>query len=223
MAACPYETRFFWYNDPPDVPETENIEYHADFQAPHTRGTVVKCDYCVHDAYNGQLPACINACSKSSGREALYYGDLNEDAVSNGVETLELSTVLADQAGYRFQEEDGTKPSVWYLPPAGQGGSSTTLNVQLGIEILDVSNSNQSVKAAIHATLADGSPLPHAEVLVQRQTTFGSVMVAKGLTDSDGIFNCTFRQLPDGESVIKAELQESERYARKVVTKTVIR
>jgi molybdopterin-containing oxidoreductase family iron-sulfur binding subunit len=47
----------------------------------------------------------------------LYFGDMLEDAVTNGVETLRLKKLLEDRAGYRYREELGTLPSVYYLPP----------------------------------------------------------------------------------------------------------
>jgi molybdopterin-containing oxidoreductase family iron-sulfur binding subunit len=49
---------------------------------------------------------------------ALYYGDQNEDAVTNSQgETQRLSKLLLDRAGYRHLEELGTEPRVYYLPP----------------------------------------------------------------------------------------------------------
>ena len=51
-------------------------------------------------------------------RGAIYYGDENEDAVSNGLgETARLSKLLNDNGAYRYMEELGTKPRVYYLPP----------------------------------------------------------------------------------------------------------
>ena len=40
-----------------------------------------------------------------------------EDTVTNGDETVRLSTLLKEKAGYRYLEELGTKPRVYYLPP----------------------------------------------------------------------------------------------------------
>lgn len=47
----------------------------------------------------------------------LYFGDLNEDTVTNGTETRRFSELIAERAGYRYREELGTHPSVYYLPP----------------------------------------------------------------------------------------------------------
>lgn len=113
MAACPYETRFFWYKDPPELDENaKKIEYSPEFAVPHTKGTVAKCDLCVHKVYDGNLPHCVSACPTG----ALYFGDLNEDVVTNGKETIPLKKTLNNRAAYRYKEEEGTKPSVYYLP-----------------------------------------------------------------------------------------------------------
>jgi molybdopterin-containing oxidoreductase family iron-sulfur binding subunit len=47
----------------------------------------------------------------------LYFGDLLEDTVTNGTETVRFSKLMADRAGYRYREDLGTLPSVYYLPP----------------------------------------------------------------------------------------------------------
>jgi molybdopterin-containing oxidoreductase family iron-sulfur binding subunit len=115
MAACPYETRFFWWNEPVEESPPEH-ESSPEYDVHHFKGTVSKCDLCVDKAYKGQLPDCVNACP----RGVLYYGDLNEDIVSNKFESLKLSETLEKHGGYRYKEEEGTHPSVYYLPPAGQ-------------------------------------------------------------------------------------------------------
>jgi hypothetical protein len=52
--------------------------------------------------------------------KALYIGDRNEDIASNGVEVVNLSKFLAENNAYRYKEELGTQPRVWYLPGHGQ-------------------------------------------------------------------------------------------------------
>jgi molybdopterin-containing oxidoreductase family iron-sulfur binding subunit len=48
---------------------------------------------------------------------AIWFGDENEDAVTNGKgETVRLSALLRDRAAFRYMEELGTKPRVHYLP-----------------------------------------------------------------------------------------------------------
>ena len=46
----------------------------------------------------------------------IYFGDLVEDTVTNGSETLRFTEIIKDRSGYRFLEELGTMPSVYYLP-----------------------------------------------------------------------------------------------------------
>ncbi len=48
---------------------------------------------------------------------AIYFGDKNEDAVSNGTETVRFTELVKNRSGYRYLEELGTKPNVYYLPP----------------------------------------------------------------------------------------------------------
>jgi len=38
----------------------------------------------------------------------IYFGDLLEDTVTNGVETVRFSKLMLDRAGYRYREELGT-------------------------------------------------------------------------------------------------------------------
>ena len=46
--------------------------------------------------------------------------DENEDSVSNGDVAVKLSELLEERGGYRFMEELGTKPRVYYLPPVNR-------------------------------------------------------------------------------------------------------
>ena len=39
---------------------------------------------------------------------------------SNGVEIVQLSKFLDENSAYRYKEELGTQPRVWYLPGHGQ-------------------------------------------------------------------------------------------------------
>jgi len=50
----------------------------------------------------------------------IYFGDINEDAVTNGGETVPFSQLIEDNAGYRYLESLGTEPSVYYLPPVNR-------------------------------------------------------------------------------------------------------
>ncbi|MFA5895963.1 MAG: hypothetical protein WC985_03555, partial [Thermoplasmata archaeon] len=60
---------------------------------------------------------CVQACTKEMGNGAIYFGDLREDTVSNGVETIPFAKTVREKGGFRLKEELGTEPRVWYLPP----------------------------------------------------------------------------------------------------------
>jgi len=113
VAACPYGARSFNWGDP-EFSAGQSAEYSPEWGFPRKVGTVEKCDFCPEHAAMGMLPACSSACPMG----AIYYGDENEDAVTNSAgETMRLSTLLRDRAGYRDMESLGTKPRVYYLPP----------------------------------------------------------------------------------------------------------
>jgi molybdopterin-containing oxidoreductase family iron-sulfur binding subunit len=114
MAACPYGARSFNWSMASDPPAAEEKPYSPEQGYPRRIGTVEKCDFCPDMAAMGMLPACTSGCPMG----AIYYGDENEDAVTNGQgETQRLSKLLLDSGGYRHMEELGTKPRVYYLPP----------------------------------------------------------------------------------------------------------
>ncbi len=116
MAACPYSTRFFNWSRPDSKQTTAigNKPYSPEQSVPRRMGTVEKCDFCPDMIREGKMPACVTGCPM----QAIYFGDQNEDAVtdSSGV-TLKLSQLLEDKAGYRHLEDLGTEPRVYYLPP----------------------------------------------------------------------------------------------------------
>ncbi len=114
MAACPYSTRYFNWGRPQDPPDVKAHGYSPERGYPRRIGTVEKCDFCPDMAAQGKLPGCISGCPM----QALYFGDQNEDAVTNSKgETVRLSKFLRDNAGYRYLEDLGTEPRVYYLPP----------------------------------------------------------------------------------------------------------
>jgi len=120
MAACPYSIRVFNWEEPKQG-EMSEITMHLGGETPSPdyagmpsrKGTVDKCDFCPHTIKNNELPHCVTACPNG----VFYFGDKYEDTVTNGEETLRLSKLLTDKAGYRLLEELGTAPSVYYLPP----------------------------------------------------------------------------------------------------------
>lgn len=114
MAACPYSSRFFNWSRPSNE-ETAAIgkeQYSPEKGTPRRLGTVEKCDFCPDMIRSGLMPACVTGCPM----DAIYFGDQNEDAVTNssGV-TVKFSQLLEDNGGYRNLEELGTEPRVYYL------------------------------------------------------------------------------------------------------------
>jgi len=118
MAACPYSTRVFNWGEPGqeitlNMDMTDHTPSPEHGGMPSLKGTVDKCDFCPHQVQNNELPHCVTACPNG----VFYFGDKYEDTVTNGDESVRLSQLLEDKAGYRLMESLGTEPSVYYLPP----------------------------------------------------------------------------------------------------------
>ncbi len=116
IAACPYHRRFFNWGTPELPPEAAFAEYSPLYPVPAVKGTVIKCMFCAHLLRDGKLPNCVTGCPM----KALYIGDLNEDLASNGVAVVKLSKFLDEGSAYRYKEDLGTQPRVFYLPGYGQ-------------------------------------------------------------------------------------------------------
>ena len=114
MAACPYSTRVFNWDEPEqNLDESSIASYSPETSVPSKLGTVEKCDFCPDMSRQGLLPDCVTACPNG----VFYFGDENEDTVSNGDETISFTQLIKDRSGYRFMEELGTQPRLYYLPP----------------------------------------------------------------------------------------------------------
>lgn len=116
MAACPYSTRVFNWQEPVLEKEVASKHYSCETSMPQKIGTVSKCDFCPDMARKGELPHCVSACPNG----VFFFGDMNEDSVTNGTETYQFSELIKDKAGYRLMEDLGTKPRVYYLPPVNR-------------------------------------------------------------------------------------------------------
>lgn len=116
MAACPYSTRVFNWSKPILSIEVENSAYSPETSCPPKIGTVGKCDFCPDMVRKGELPHCVSACPNG----VFFFGDINEDSVTNGAETFRFHELVRDRAGFRLMEDLGTKPSVYYLPPVNR-------------------------------------------------------------------------------------------------------
>jgi Fe-S-cluster-containing dehydrogenase component len=116
MVACPYGARSFNWDEPKVAEEIFSQHHHSQESIIPRKGTVSKCDFCPDMARKGQLPHCVTACPNG----VYYFGDENEDSVSNGTDTVRLSELLRDRSGYRYMEDLGLKPRVYYLPPVNR-------------------------------------------------------------------------------------------------------
>lgn len=137
MTGCPYSVRVFHWKDP-EVELPADHVYDPETNIPPVEGTVGKCVFCADKLRLGELPRCVTACPMG----VLYFGDIMEDTVTNGMETVRFSKLMADRAGYRFREELGTLPNVYYLPP-----TSRSFTVESGLEGYDESVTGRYKKA----------------------------------------------------------------------------
>jgi molybdopterin-containing oxidoreductase family iron-sulfur binding subunit len=62
----------------------------------------------------------------------IYFGDIDEDVVTNGTETYKFSELIRDRSGYRYLDNLGTRPNVYYLPPVDR-----QFPVERGLDGLD--------------------------------------------------------------------------------------
>ena len=115
VVACPYSARIFNWDEPQPT-EVSHDQFSPETSVPAQVGTVSKCDFCPDRSREGKLPYCASSCPMG----AIYFGDKNEDAVSNGTETVRFTELIKERAGYRYLEELGTKPNVYYLPPVNR-------------------------------------------------------------------------------------------------------
>jgi len=115
IAACPYSARVFHWNEPLQVDGDDDRIYDIELNVPQKKGTISKCLFSADRLRQGKLPYCVSSCPNS----VYWFGDKNEDAVTNGTTgiTRRFSELIRENAGYPLYEELGTKPQVFYLPP----------------------------------------------------------------------------------------------------------
>ena len=65
-----------------------------------------KCNFCSHRIIEGLEPFCLICCEG----QAIHFGDLKDPENS-------VSKLLKAGNGYRLKPDEGTEPSVYYLPP----------------------------------------------------------------------------------------------------------
>jgi Fe-S-cluster-containing dehydrogenase component len=100
MAACPYGSRSFNWEDPRPFIK----ELNPDFPT-RMRGVVEKCSFCEERLAKGLEPACVAAVE---GTGAMVFGDIND-------EKSEIREVLEKEFTIQRKFSAGTKPSVFYI------------------------------------------------------------------------------------------------------------
>jgi len=111
VTSCPYSARIFNWGHKEKF-DNKDIPYSPETGIPATEGTIMKCDFCPDMLRQGKLPHCAQSCPMG----VIYFGDKNEDIVTNGEETVRFSKLIKERSGYRHLEHLGTKPNVYYLP-----------------------------------------------------------------------------------------------------------
>lgn len=114
IAACPYSARTFHWFEPKDSDQFSDQPYDVELNVPQKKGTITKCLFSADRLRKNELPYCVSACPNG----VFWFGDEVEDTVTNGTtkETTRFSELIAQNAGYRYMEELGQKPRVYYLP-----------------------------------------------------------------------------------------------------------
>jgi len=103
MAACPYGSRSFNWEDPRPYLSKINPDYPT-----RTKGVVEKCTFCAERLDRGQAPICVETCP----RKALVFGDVSDP-------DSEVRKQLAARFALRRKAELGTGPMVCYLVSRG--------------------------------------------------------------------------------------------------------
>lgn len=99
MAACPYGSRSFNWQDPREGIRSASVDYPT-----REQGVVEKCNFCSDRLTKGLMPACVESCPE----KALVFGDLNDPA-------SDVRVLLESSNTMQRKPELGTKPSVFYI------------------------------------------------------------------------------------------------------------
>ena len=102
MAACPYGSRSFNWQDPRNGLDMNKLN--REFPT-RMRGVVEKCNFCADRLPKGQQPACVEACGAS---KAIVFGDLNDP-------NSEIRHILKEKYTIQRKPALGTHPSVFYI------------------------------------------------------------------------------------------------------------
>jgi molybdopterin-containing oxidoreductase family iron-sulfur binding subunit len=99
VAACPYGSRSFNWQDPRTALATINPDFPT-----RTKGVVEKCNFCEERLARGEQPACVGACPE----KAFIFGNLADP-------NSEPRQLLRTRFAVQREPELGTGPSVYYL------------------------------------------------------------------------------------------------------------
>ena len=102
MAACPYGSRSFNWQDPRNGLDMNKLN--REFPT-RMRGVVEKCNFCADRLGRGLEPACAEACGSN---KAIVFGDLNDP-------NSEVRQVLKEKYTIQRKPALGTQPSVFYI------------------------------------------------------------------------------------------------------------
>jgi len=98
VAACPYGSRSFNWEDPRRYLKEEDPSFPT-----RTKGVVEKCTFCEERLDEGRSPACVEACAE----KALVFGDLHDPS-------SEVRALLRSRFALRRRPSLGTRPAVFY-------------------------------------------------------------------------------------------------------------
>ena len=109
MAACPYGSRSFTWQDPrPYIPKDENGDLPSDYPT-RGKGVVEKCNFCAERLREGRQPACVEAANKVPGGEgALTFGNLGDP-------DSHVSQLLQKEHTICRRPSLGANPNVYYI------------------------------------------------------------------------------------------------------------
>lgn len=110
LSACPYSSRLA--NKQAIYGTADPLKAGVELNSSSRSNVVSKCDFCADLVSSGDMPHCVKACPMG----VIYFGDQIQDQVSNGSETISFSQTISSRFGFRYMEEFGTKPNVYYLP-----------------------------------------------------------------------------------------------------------
>ena len=86
-----------------------SIKYSWDNMLSGLSAILTNDSFITSNVVNGNASACPMG--------VIFFGDIDEDVVTNGVDTFKFTELIRDRAGYQYLESLGTRPNVYYLPP----------------------------------------------------------------------------------------------------------